>query len=89
MTRAVQAKDIISRRIGDNVVVIKDNGRSTHVLNKTAAFIWGMCDGTYGIDEIATHLNERFDVSLEEARLDVGEIIKKLTQAGIMNKGKK
>ena len=85
MSRAVQAKDIISRRIGDNIVVIKDNGRSTHVLNKTAAFIWEMCDGMYGIDEIAAHLNGRFDVSLEEARADVSEIIKKLTQAGIMN----
>ena len=84
-SRAIQAKDIISRRIGDNIVVIKDNGRSTHVLNKTAAFIWEMCDGTYGIDEIAAHLNECFDVSLEEARADVSEIIEKLTQAGTMN----
>lgn len=85
MSRAAQAEDVIWRQIGDEIVVIKDNGLATHVLNKTAAFIWEMCDGQYGIDEIATHLCERFDVSLDEACADVREIIEKLTQIGIMN----
>jgi hypothetical protein len=85
VNRVTQAEDVIWRRIGDDIVVIKDDGLSTHVLNKTAAFIWEMCDGKCGIDEIATHLCERFDVSFEEACTDVREITEKLTQAGIMN----
>jgi hypothetical protein len=82
--RIVQAEDIIWRRIGDDIVVIKDDGQSTHILNKTAAIIWEICDGNCGIDEIATKLCERFDVSYEQARADVRETIEILTQAGIM-----
>jgi len=83
--RIAQAEDVIWRRIGDDVIVIKDDGQSIHVLNKTAASIWEMCDGKCGINEITTRLCERFDVSFEDAYADVKEIIEKLTQTGIMN----
>lgn len=80
----IQAKDVIWRRIGDEIVVIKDDGLSSHVLNKTAAFIWDMCDGNYEIDEICARLCERFEVSYEEACTDVREIIRVLTKLGIV-----
>jgi PqqD family protein of HPr-rel-A system len=80
----VQAEDIIWRRIGDEVVVIKDDGLATHVLNKTAALIWELCDGKRGIDEIAAVLCERYDVSPEEARADTKETIEDLTKVGII-----
>lgn len=82
--RMVQAEDIIWRRIGDEVVVIKDDGLATHVLNKTAALIWELCDGKRGIDEIAAVLCERYDVSPEEARADTKETIEDLTKVGII-----
>jgi hypothetical protein len=85
VSRVAQADDVIWRRIGDEIVAIKDDGLSTHVLNKTAAFIWELCDGKCGIDDITARLCERFDVSFEEAHADVREIIEKLTQVGIMN----
>jgi hypothetical protein len=83
--RIIQAEDVIWRHVGDEIVVIKDDGLATHVLNRTAAFIWEMCDGTCGIEEMTSRLCERFDVSYEEAMGDVREIIDKLTQLGIMN----
>jgi len=83
--RLTQAEDIIWRRIEDETVVIKDDGLATHVMNKTAAFIWEMCDGKSGIDEITESLCERFDVSFQEARTDVREIIEKLTQLGLID----
>lgn len=82
--RMVQAENIIWRRIGDDVVVIKDDGLATHILNKTAAYIWELCDGKRGIDEIAANLCERYDVSPEEARTDTRETIENLTKAGII-----
>jgi hypothetical protein len=81
--RIVQAEDIIWRRIGDDLVVIKEDGLATHVLNKTAAFIWEMCDGKRGMDEIAASLCEHYDVSPEEACADTIETIETLTKAGI------
>jgi hypothetical protein len=82
--KIMKADDIIWRRIGDDVVIIKDDGLATHVLNKTAAYIWELCDGNRGIDEIVASLCERYDVSPEEARMDTMETIENLTKAGII-----
>jgi hypothetical protein len=79
-----QSKDVIWRRIGDDIVVIKDGGLSTHVLNKTAAFILEMCDGKCGVDEITSKICEHFEVSFEEAYADVNETVKILTKASIV-----
>jgi hypothetical protein len=81
-----QAEDVIWRRIEDDIVVIKGDGGSTHVLNKTAAFIWERCDGGHGIDEIAAQLCDHFDVSLEDAKADTREVIEKLIQLGIISR---
>lgn len=83
--RVSQADNVIWRRIGDDIVAIKDDGGSMHVLNKTAAFVWERCNGERNVDEIASQLCEHFDVSLEEAQADTREIVEKLTQVGIMN----
>lgn len=79
-----QTKDVIWRRIGDDIVIIKDGGLSTHVLNKTAAFIWEMCDGKSGVDEIASKICERFEVAYEEAHADVDDLITTLTKANFL-----
>jgi len=83
--------EVIWRRIGDTIVVIKEDGLSSHTLNKTASFIWELCDGNLEIDEIATKLHEHFEVSPEDARSDVHNMIEELTLAGIVQrtKGKK
>jgi hypothetical protein len=86
---AARVEDAIWNRIGDRVVVISNDGGATHVLNKTAAFIWDICEDGYGIDEITKQLCDRFDVSFEEARVDVTEIIEKMVQAGIMKQTNK
>ena len=84
INRLVQVESVIWRRIGDDIVVIKDDGLSTHVLNKTAAFIWEKCDGQHRVDEIVAAICERFDVSVDEATADVREIMEKLLQVEIV-----
>lgn len=76
--------NLIWRRVGDEIVVITEDAVATHVLNKTAAFIWELCDGMVNIEDITARLLERFDVSGEEAKADVEEIIDRLTELGIM-----
>ena len=83
-----QNQEAIWRRIGDTIVVIKEDGLSSHVLNKTAAFIWELCDGNLDIEDVATRVHQRFDVSLENAQADVHDIIEELTMAGIVTKAK-
>ena len=81
-----RAADIIWRRIGDEiaVIVINDDCHSLHVLNKTAAHIWEMCDGNYEPDEISTSLCQRFDVTLEETKADVLDNLHKLAGMNLL-----
>ena len=82
--RVIQVQNVISRRIGDDIVVIKDDGLATHVLNKTAALIWENCDGQHSVAEIIAQIIERFDVPVEEATADVMEIIEQFLKAEIV-----
>lgn len=83
---AIRTEDVIWRKIGDEIVVIKDDGLAVHVLNKTAAHIWEMCDGDSSPDAIAASLCERFDVTFEEAIGDVKDIVVKFGEIGILKK---
>ena len=79
-----QVDNVIWRRIEEDIVVISEDGSATHILNKTAAFVWELCDGKNEINKIVACLLEKFDVSEEEATADVNEIIDKLLQLGIL-----
>ena len=84
MNSISQVDSVIWRRIQDDIVVISEDGLATHILNKTAAFIWELCDGKNGIDNIVASVLEKFEVPEEEAKADISEIINKLLQLGIL-----
>ena len=83
--RMVKAEDVIWRQIGDEIVIIRDNGLSTHVLNKTAGHIWEMCDGTCDVNAITESMCERFDVPASQANTDVIATINQLSEKGLLN----
>jgi len=82
-------KDIIWRRIEDKIVLIGKEGQEIHTLNKTAARVWELLDGTNGIDRIVANLCEFYDVSPEEADADVRVILSKLEKIGLIETGGK
>jgi hypothetical protein len=81
--------DIIWRKIEDKVVLIGKEGTEIHTLNKTASYVWELCDGANNPDEIAAKLGERFDVTQEEVYADVREIISKMEQMGLIERREK
>ena len=82
--RLRRADNVICREIDNEIVAIKDDGLTVHVLNKTAARIWEMCDGNLGPDEMAAKLCERYDVSPERASADVRNALAKMTEKGLL-----
>lgn len=83
--RIVQAENLVSRRIGDEMVVIMEQADSVHILNKTAAAVWELCDGERSLDYIASRICDRFEVDFETARADTREIISRLEKVGILS----
>jgi hypothetical protein len=76
--------DVIWRQIGDEIVVIKDDGLAVHVLNKTAAHIWKMYQEGHSPEEIAADLCQHFEVGLEEASTDIKDLLVKLREMGLL-----
>jgi hypothetical protein len=76
-----RSEEYIWRDIGGEVVILNDEGTQVCLLNKTAAQIWTLLDGTKTLEEIAAQICERFEVSPDEAREDVQDFVQQLTQA--------
>lgn len=88
MTRAlIKNDDVIWRKIEDNIVVITADAQAVYTLNKTAAYIWELCDGTNGIEKIVEQLCEKYEVTREEAESDVRESIRRFTEMGLLGRG--
>jgi hypothetical protein len=75
--------EYIWRDLDGEVVILNDEGTQVCLLNKTAARIWTLADGTRTLEEIAAEVCEQFDVSAEEALSDVHEFAAQLLDAGL------
>lgn len=53
-------------------------------LNKTSEFIWKDLEKEKGIEEIANHLTEKYDVSYEKAFQSTKEFCEQLVNEGIL-----
>lgn len=82
----VRTDDVISRKVGDEIVIIKEDGLSVHLLNKTASFIWEKCAETCDPEKIAALLCERYEIAAEEALRDVRAVLLKLEETGLLKK---
>lgn len=54
-------------------------------LNETAAFLWSVASkaGEFDVDSLSAKLCEEYDVSLDQAKQDVSEIVKQWLEVGV------
>lgn len=76
--------NVIWRKIGDNVVIIREDGTELITLNHTATFIWEKCNGKMNTSAIAAMMQEQFEASLEEIYDDVITALKRLEDMGLL-----
>jgi hypothetical protein len=84
--QVARAEDVIWREIDNEIAVIRDDGLAVYVLNKTAARIWKMCDGSLTPDEIAAKLCEDYDVSIDRASVDVRNALTGMRAKGLLKR---
>ncbi|HXH05837.1 MAG TPA: PqqD family protein [Vicinamibacterales bacterium] len=81
----------VTRSIAGETLLVPVSGRvadleALYVLNEVGAFVWARLDGRHTVREIAAAVVEAYDVSLEQAERDVGELVAALESAGLVRR---
>lgn len=74
------------REIKDEKAIYDKQTGAVHFLNQTAAFIAELCDANHTEDELVNKLVDKFEVSQDIARKDVGNVLKNLEKNKILEK---
>ena len=79
-----RAEGIKERPVGEELMLYDVTGRTVHVLNETAAFVWQRCDGHNTVDDIVNAAVKEYSISEADARVDIEECIGALTACGAL-----
>ena len=55
--------DIITKKIGSEVLLYDPNTEKVHVLNSTSHFIWENMDGNHSLDDIQKLVQKKFNIT--------------------------
>ena len=84
--KPLQKKGILSRVIGDETMLYNPDAGYVHIINKTAAFVWDLCNGCRSPGEIAELLHDAYEVAENtDLESDVKEILKSFAELGILD----
>ncbi len=85
-------KDFVRREVcGENVIMGEGlkaiDFRKLLALNKSAAWIWkeAQAQGDFTVESLTSRLCEEYEVSTEEARSCVTDLIEKLDKEGVID----
>lgn len=74
----------VSRKVGDETLVMMPEQRKLHTLNDTAGVIWDALAEPRTLDEIVEIITARFSCDRETAARDVAEYLRRLEEAGLI-----
>ncbi len=72
------------REIGEEIIIMNEEGDVIHSLDETAAFIWQNINGKSTLKNILDNLCDEYDVSREIAKSDLIKFITELSEKGIL-----
>jgi hypothetical protein len=74
---------VLSARLEDGVVLYDPGARVSHVLNRSAAAVWDVCDGR-AASEITDAVVVRFGADQDAVQRDVDSLLASLGEAGLL-----
>jgi F0F1-type ATP synthase membrane subunit b/b' len=74
---------IAARTIAGETLILTPHDSVLHTLNAVGTRIWQLLPQAESLDAIAQTLHEEYEVSVEEARQDVAELIDTFIEKGI------
>lgn len=85
--RLTRNPELISRKLGDELVILDADGTKLITLNETAAAIWEMLDGQKSIQRVVERLVASYSVDEATAREDVVETARRFLSEGLVSRG--
>jgi hypothetical protein len=83
-TKVKRREDVLFRELNGEAIAYDTQANFIYVMNPTAAFIWGLCNGEYSLGDIAAALVNRYQAEAEEAYQDTLNIIGQLEQFNLL-----
>ena len=74
--------DLIARRVGDTMVLIRLNTNRIYELNATGARIWELIDTPRDVEAVCRVLQDEYDVTPEICRAEVEAFLKDMVKHG-------
>ncbi len=81
----IRNPELVTRQIDGEVVIMIPGQGKILALNEVGSFIWDMIDGTNSKESILAALCGEFEVSPEEAAVDIEEFTTVLAEKGLIN----
>lgn len=82
--RPKRRADVRTHIVDGETVVLDRREGLIHQFNKTASFIWELCDGSRTFDELSRELCEIFEVDFATAQRDVQATVETLRRSRLL-----
>ena len=73
------------RELDDGGLVYEAQGEKVHSLNRSAAYIWALCDGTYTIAEIINAIKTDFSEFSSDPAEEIQKILRQFSELGLLS----
>jgi hypothetical protein len=77
--------DCLSQEVNEETVLLDLKGESYFSLNDVGTRIWQLIQSEQMVSEVLETLFDEYDVSKEQLEIDVGDLLDKLAEAGLVS----
>ena len=81
----VASKDLLSSRLGDEIVILSVNGGKYYGLNPLAAFVWNFLSDPVQFDTLKSAVLSEYEVAEDQCIKDLTKLINDLQNEGLVS----
>lgn len=78
------ADELLILDVGPNIRAADQKFVNCYRLNKTAAEIWGLCDGKHDVNSLVSIISTKYGIDAKEVKVDVIELLSELARQGFL-----
>ncbi len=81
----VQAEGLTVRQVGNEAIILTEEGEELHTLDETGTFVWKAIDGKKSLSQILDLICAEYEVAHDRARVDLFVFVEALKGKGIIS----